>query len=285
MTQTAVASEAPARRLPILLYHSLTAQASDGYRPYAVDPASFREQMELLATSGYRTLTVRDLARIRDEPSATLPERSVLITFDDGFDDVHREALPVLAGLGLQATAFLVTGYLGGTSRWLASSGEGDRRLLSWTQVRELAGSGIEIGSHSHTHPMLDAIPATRAEEEIRRSRTILEDGLGSAVTSFAYPHGYHSAAIKAMVRGSGYTAACAVKHALSHDRDDRWALGRAVVFRDTTLPQLAAWLDGDGLPTAWTRERVQTVAWRVFRRTRARLSRSGTLPDSKATG
>lgn len=273
------------RRLPILLYHSLTTHAAAGYRPYTVDPGRFRDHMELLAGNGYTTLTVRELIAIRDDPAAVIPARSALITFDDGFDDVHREALPVLTALGLRATAFLVSGHLGGTSRWLAPEGEGDRRLLSWTQVRELAAAGIEIGSHSHTHPQLDAIPAARAEEEIRRSRAMLEDGLGAAVTSFAYPHGYHSEAIKAMVRRSGYTSACAVKHALSHDRDDRWGLGRAVVFADTTQEQLAAWLDGTGLPEAWARERPQTIAWRVYRQARARIRRAGSVPGSAAPG
>ena len=140
---------ATGRPFPILLYHSLSVEASRVYRPYAVDPGRFREQMELVAGGGYRTLTVRELVTILADPSGRLPERSVLVTFDDGFDDVHREALPVLDRLGLRATAFLVTGSVGGTSGWLAGDGEGDRRLLSWTQIRELAGAWIEIGSHS----------------------------------------------------------------------------------------------------------------------------------------
>jgi peptidoglycan/xylan/chitin deacetylase (PgdA/CDA1 family) len=260
------------RPFPILLYHSLTAEATSGYRPYAVDPARFREQMELVAAGGYRTLTIRDLVAAMDGPVGRAPARSVLITFDDGFDDVHREALPILAGLGLKATAFVVTGHLGGTSRWLAGDGEGDRRLLSWTQLRELASAGIEIGSHSHTHPQLDTISEARADEEIGRSRSLLEEGLQAAVTSFAYPHGYHTKAIMGQLRQHGYTAGCAVKNVLSHDADDRWSLGRAVVFDDTQTEALAAWLEGRGLPAAWSGERLQTTGWRLVRRATARV-------------
>jgi peptidoglycan/xylan/chitin deacetylase (PgdA/CDA1 family) len=265
---------ATGRPIPILLYHSISAEATAGYRPFAVDPGRFRAHMELVAHAGYRTLTVRELGAILADPSGRVPERTAVITFDDGFDDVHREALPVLEQLGLTATAFLVTGFLGGTSRWLAATGEGDRRLLSWTQVRELAAAGIEIGSHSHSHPELDTLPADLAGEELRRSRALLEDGLGAAVTSFAYPYGYHTSELKGLLRQNGYEAGCAVKHALSHERDDRWALGRAVVSADTSDEQLTAWLDGRGLPVAWTGERPQTIGWRAVRRARSGFAR-----------
>ncbi len=265
---------AGARPFPILLYHSISAEATPGYRPYAVDPGRFRAQMELVAQAGCRTLTVRELGAILADPSGRVPERSVLITFDDGFDDVHREALPVLDRLGLKATAFLVASQIGGTSPWLAAVGEGQRRLMSWSQVHELAGAGIEIGSHSHTHPELDTLPAHSAGSELGRSRAVLEDGLGAPVTSFAYPYGYHTSGLKTLLRQNGYEAGCAVKHALSHERDDRWALGRAVVAADTSDEQLAAWLDGRGLPLAWRGERPQTIGWRAVRRARSGFAR-----------
>jgi peptidoglycan/xylan/chitin deacetylase (PgdA/CDA1 family) len=269
------------RPFPILLYHSLTAQATQAYRPYAVDPGKFREQMEMVAASGSRTLTVRDHVAAMAEPRDGDREPRALITFDDGFDDVHREALPVLARLGLKATAFVVTSHVGGTSSWLAGQGEGDRKLLSWTQLRELAGAGIEIGSHSHTHPQLDTLPRALADDEIRRSRSILEDRLQVPVTSFAYPHGYHTARIKAQLGQHGYVAGCAVKNALSHDRDDRWALGRAVVFDDVPPEVFAAWLDGRGLPVAWSGERLQTTAWRLARGAAAKVRRRPTVPNA----
>jgi peptidoglycan/xylan/chitin deacetylase (PgdA/CDA1 family) len=275
---------ATARPFPILLYHSISLEATSGYRPYAVDPGRFRTQMELVAQAGCRTLTVRELGAILADPSGRVPERSVLITFDDGFDDVHREALPVLDRLGLKATAFLVASHIGGTSRWLAAAGEGHRRLMSWSQVHELAGAGIEIGSHSHTHPQLDTVPAHLVDRELGRSRAVLEDGLGAPVTSFAYPYGYYTMGLEAALGRHGYEAGCAVKHALSHSRDDRRALGRAVVSADTTDEQLAAWLDGRGLPLAWAGERPQTIAWRAIRRARYRFARLRQPSDTTAS-
>lgn len=262
------------RSFPILLYHSLTAAASPAYRPYAVDPTRFRAQMELVAGSGCRTMTVRDLAAILDDPAGEIPPRTALITFDDGFDEIHRVALPILAELGLRATVFVVAGAVAGTSAWLAGDGEGERRLLEWTQIRELYAAGVEIGSHGQSHRQLDILSSAEAADEVRRSRAVLEQGLGSEVASFAYPHGYHSSTVKRLVREAGYAAACGVKHALSHPSDDRWALGRAVVAADTTDEELRGWLDGDGLARSWTGERPQTVAWRIVRRARSRIAR-----------
>lgn len=258
--------------IPILLYHSITENATRRYRRYAIDPEQFRQQMQAIAAGGFRTLTVAEFVSILADPGADLPERCLLITFDDGFDDVHRVALPILAGLGLRATAFLVTEHIGGTSRWLVPDGEGGRRLMAWPQIRDLARGGFEIGSHSHSHPQLDTLTVREAEDEIRRSREVLEEGLGSRVTSFAYPHGYYSTRIRELIRANGYTAGCSVKHALSHRADDPLALGRVVVSADTAAHRFAAWIDGRELPAAWSGERSRTIAWRTVRRIRARL-------------
>lgn len=271
------------RSFPILLYHSLTVHASSAYRPYAVDPARFRAQMELLAGAGYHTLTVHELAAILADPAREVPPLTALVTFDDGFDEVHRVALPILSGLGLTATAYVVAGAVGSTSSWLAGDGEGGRRLLDWGQIRELDAAGVEIGSHGHTHRQLDVLSGPSAADEVRRSKAVLEDGLGSAVSTFAYPHGYHSSAVKALVRDAGYVAACGVKHALSHAADDRWALGRAVVSAETTDEDLRGWLDGIGLARSWTAERPQTTAWRIVRRARARIGRGASRAGSPA--
>lgn len=271
------------RSFPILLYHSLTAEARPTYRPYAVDPSRFRNQMGLLAAEGYHTLTVRELAAILVDPTREVPERTALVTFDDGFEEVHSVALPILAALGLRATVFVVSAAVGGTSSWLSGARDSERRLLDWTEIRELHAAGIEIGSHGHTHRQLDVLSPTQIEEEVRRSKEVLEEGIGSAISSFAYPHGYHSAIVKELVRQSGYRVACGVKHALSHPSDDRWALGRAVVTADTTDGELRRWLDGHGLARSWTVERPQTVAWRIVRRARSKIARGTSRAGSPA--
>lgn len=261
-------------RTPVLVYHSVTERATDRYRGFAIDPGLFREQMAAVAETGYRTRTVGDLLSDRDQSPGSAGERTVVLTFDDGFREVHGLVLPVLRDLDLRATAYLVSDHIGGTSRWLASDGEGDRPLMSWTEIRELAAEGVEIGAHGHRHLALDLLQLADASDEIVRSRQVLEDGLGRAVTSFAYPYGYHTSAIKAAVRDAGYTNACGIKQAMTHPSDDRFAFARIIVYADTSPETFRDWLAGDGLPLGWQDERLVTRVWRVVRRTRSRLDR-----------
>jgi len=269
-------------RVPVLVYHSLTADATDRYRGFAIDPGRFREQMDAIAEAGYRTSTVGELLATRDSAEPGPGGRTVVLTFDDGFREVHGVVMPILAEKRLRATAYLVSAYIGGTSRWLAADGEADRPLMSWTEVRELAAAGVEIGAHGHRHLPLDLLPFEAADDEIVRSRRVLEDGLGQAVTSFAYPYGYHTGRIKRAILAAGYTNACGVKQAMSHPADDRLALARIIVYADTDPETFRGWLDGEGLPLGWQDERLATRAWRIVRRVRGRLDR--TSPGALAT-
>ena len=268
-------------RIPVLVYHSVSEQASDRYRGFAIDPGLFREQMAVVAEAGYRTRTVADLLSDRDESHGSPGDRTVVLTFDDGFREVHGLVLPVLRELDLRATAYLVSAYIGGTSRWLASDGEADRPLMSWTEIRELAAEGVEIGAHGHRHLALDLLRLADATDEIVRSRQVLEDGLGRAVTSFAYPYGYHTSAIKRAVRDAGYTNACGIKQAMTHPADDQFAFARIIVYADTSPETFRDWLAGDGLPLGWQDERLVTRGWRAVRRVRNRLDRHSTAAAS----
>jgi peptidoglycan/xylan/chitin deacetylase (PgdA/CDA1 family) len=285
---TAVSTHAPDRggRVPILVYHSITTGATDRYRGFAIDPGLFREQMEAVVDAGLRTMTVDEMASAIADRDTAAVDRTVVLTFDDGFREVHSLVLPVLQQLDLRATAYLVSAYIGGTSRWLAADGEADRPLMSWTEIRELASAGVEIGAHGHRHVPLDLLRLSDATDEVVRSRRVLEDGLGRPVTSFAYPYGYHTGGIKAAVEKAGYTNACGVKQAISHLGDDRFGLARIIVYSDTGPEALRDWLAGDGLPLGWRNERIVTQAWRMVRRVRARLERDGpSLPSAGGVG
>ncbi|HLJ66478.1 MAG TPA: polysaccharide deacetylase family protein [Chloroflexota bacterium] len=258
--------------IPILMYHSIAAEASPIFRRWTVAPALFEQHMAWLRTAGYTPLTVTRMVRALDGAEPSLPARPVVVTFDDGFADFHAAAVPILSRYACPATLYVCTGYLDGTSRWLERAGEGNRPMLTWDQVAELPRYGVEVGAHTHTHPQLDTLPPEEAREEIVRSRQLLEDWLGVSVESFAYPHGYHSRTVREMVRQAGFSSACAVKHAMSFSGDDRFALARIIVLSDTTIESLGAMVEGRTVSRAGSWQRARSLGWRVVRRTRRRL-------------
>jgi peptidoglycan/xylan/chitin deacetylase (PgdA/CDA1 family) len=134
---------------------------------------------------------------------------------------------------------------------------------------------GVEIGGHSRTHAQLDTLPGKRLCEEVDRCKHELEDALGHSVASYAYPHGYHSAAVRRKVRQAGWDSACAAADAFSSTSDDTLRIARLTVRADTPSAVLQSWLEGRGAPTAPLRESLATRGWRGYRRVRARLGLS----------
>lgn len=252
--------------LPILMYHSISAKAAPGFARFAMSPANFASQMAFLSGEGYHSFTISEAmaARDRREP---LPERSVVLTFDDGFSDFHSTALPILRQYRLRATLYVTTCYVGGTGRWLADCAEQDRQMISWSQLSEAAGEGVEIGAHSHTHPQLDRLRATRLTNEIRRPKALLEDRLGLAVTSFAYPYGYRDRAAARAVAEAGYDNACGVDDLPARLGGNRLALPRLTVDADTSVEQLGQMLLAGPARSAKAALPVKRLIWRAARR------------------
>ena len=261
------------RRIPILLYHSISAESSPRFRPWTVHPRRFREHIEHLSRSGYDSLTIEQVQEGLRPGGPPLPPRPVAITFDDGFADFHSTALPVLEAHRLASTLYVPTRYLGGTAGWLARESEEDRPLLSPAQLHDVVRRGVQVGAHSHTHPRLDEVSTARSREEIVRSKEILETELQRPVTTFAYPHGCYSRRVREQVIEAGYTSSTAVRHAMSSTQDDAFALARIMVLADTTTEALDRLLAGVGLPQAPCRPRIRTTVWRAARRTRRVLA------------
>lgn len=266
----------PARtpRVPILMYHSISYCENPSFRRFTVTPERFEEQLDYLSTHGYTPLTVSDyIQRLAGEDEnkgesqgqgqrqcegqTQLPPHPVVLTFDDGYADFYTAALPLLRQYQTTATLYIVTGYVGGTSGWMQREGEADRKLLTWGQIREIAASGVECGAHTQTHRPLDALSTAECRQEIEESYRLVAEQV-AAPRSFAYPFGYYSRAVHALVRKVGFTSACAVRYAQSSRHDDRFALSRLIVSADTDLPSFEKLLlsGGLGLEAAYLRLR-----------------------------
>ena len=253
--------------VPILLYHSMADDVAPKFRPWAISPKQFATHMAYLHDRNYTPLTVGQFVQIVSGNAGALPERPVVITFDDGLADFYTGAYPLLRAYGFPATLYIVSGFVGGESRWLAPDGEGNRPMMTWNQVAEICTSGIECGAHSVNHPQLDIISTNKARDEIFRSKDILEQHLGRAVSTFAYPHGHHSPKVRQLVIDAGYASACAVKNAMSTTTDDIFALSRIVVYPEIGVDHLGKLLKGEGLRVTPPSEWVPTKILRLYRR------------------
>ena len=191
--------------IPILMYHSISQHASRKFKPFAVSPEQFAEHMAYLHRQEYTPITVTQLAQTFSSGQTSLPERPVVLTFDDGFADFFTDALPVLKRFHFTATLYVTTGFINGTSRWLQHEGEASRPMLTWQQLAEISRQGIECGAHSHSHPQLDTLPIAEATREIVQSKQLLEEHLGLDVTSFAYPFGYYTHDVQKQVQIAGF--------------------------------------------------------------------------------
>lgn len=256
-----------AQKVPILMYHSISRQASPQFRPFIVTPPLFEEHLSYLKQEGYTPLTVSEFLVLRNAADASLPERPIVLTFDDGFADFYTDALPLLQKYGFPATLYVTTGYVNETSRWLQRRGEGERPMLSWTQLAELHEHGIELGAHTHTHPQLDLLSHAEAWSEITQSKTLLEGHLAIEVASFAYPFGYHTSAVRRQVIQAGFSSACAVKYAMSSTESDIFALARLFVSIETDTRALAHLLSTHALSSLNDMYiRARAPIWRLAR-------------------
>jgi peptidoglycan/xylan/chitin deacetylase (PgdA/CDA1 family) len=208
------------RALPILTFHSV----DDKRDVLSFPPRLFEWGLARLHEAGYRTVPLT-LAVDRLCTGAALPERSVVITFDDGYRSVHEHALPALRRFGMCATLFLIAGSHEG--RPAARLG---RTMLSWSEVRELRDAGVTIGAHTVTHPDLRRLPLAQAAAEMRDSKARIEQALGTAVTSFAYPNGYYDARVQRLARDY-FSCACSDRLGLATAASDLYALERVDAY------------------------------------------------------
>jgi peptidoglycan/xylan/chitin deacetylase (PgdA/CDA1 family) len=216
--------------LRILFYH----RVSDDRDELAVPPRHFREQMDFLASEGYRVVDVVQAADLLT--AGELQTRTLGLSFDDGYLDVAKLALPILAERGFRATVFVSTGVIDRTAAvtWYRHP----PALLSWDQIVQLDREGIlTFEAHSVTHPNLLRLDAEKARAEIAGSKVALEARLGRPVAAFSYPAGLFEQRERELVREAGYTVAVSCEPGVNLPGTDRFALCRRQIdARDRLL-------------------------------------------------
>ncbi|MBD3426460.1 MAG: polysaccharide deacetylase family protein [Candidatus Omnitrophica bacterium] len=214
----------PRKVIPILMYHSIS---DDRGSSLNVTAENFDRQMRFLVMGEYSVISLDDLVRgIRQERK--FHPKTVVITFDDGFEDNYLKAFPVLAKYKLPATIFLVAGYI--------SEREG---YLDWDQVKLMMDNGIDFGAHTVNNVYLPSVEDTRTLWwEVHGPRNIIENNTGKAPGYFCYPTGGFNTKVKNAVKRAGYEGACTTNRGFDRLNRDVYELNRIKVTNsDMTKP------------------------------------------------
>ena len=229
-----------AQTVTILCYH----RVGPGNSKMVVSPAKFEAQLEWLAANDYRVVRLADVRNFLAGTQA-LPQKSVAITFDDGYESVYRYAYPVLKRLGFAATMFVYTDFIG------------SRDALTWPQMDEMWRAGaMDIQAHSKSHRNLserhadegDALYRQHLDLELKQPRTVVEKNLGAAgvkVQHFAYPYGDANEAVLDAMQRNGYELGVTVNPGANAFYASPFLLKRVMIFGDHELDDFKARLQG----------------------------------------
>jgi len=229
-----------------LMYHGIRSCVGTNH-PYFetnTSPETFTNHIRFLHQAGYVTVSLGDAVQgIRTGRNL---QHSVVITFDDGYRDFYTHAFPVLVEYGFKATMFVVS-----TLIQEHRCSRDDREFLNWGEVREIHAAGMGIGSHTLTHPELHSIRPTQIEHEIRQSKQVIEDKLGAAVQSFAYPFAFPEQdkrfvrALRDLLEKNNYTNGVSTIIGTAHSSHDVFFLPRLPINSHDDLRFLKAKLNG----------------------------------------
>ncbi|MDA9981324.1 polysaccharide deacetylase family protein [Gammaproteobacteria bacterium] len=221
-------------RAVMLMYHGISPAGAQPLSPYSTTASRFREHLELLKRYEWHTACVRDLTS-----PEILPDRTVLISFDDGYADNFEHGFQPLITNGMKATWFVVTDAIGKHAEWV----DGDRaqtKMLNIDQLGEMARAGMEIGAHTCTHPNLTTIDDVAVNAEMAGSRAKLEDLLSAHIGSFAYPYGFCNQHTVESAAAAGFDFACSARPGWINPQTEPLLLRRVTVFASDTANTLA---------------------------------------------
>lgn len=232
----------PRRYLPVLMYHRI-GESQDGDPNLWISPDTFRLQLDLLRREGFTTLSLGQAFECL--ASRRFAAKTVLLTFDDAFEETLVVAAPMLAEIGMQATTFAPAGLLGQTVELqhpdgrVTASAKG--RIADAPHLREWLASGQGIGSHSLSHKRLPDLDAVTIRQEAQESKRCLEDAIGRAVEDFCYPFAHHDASVRREIEAAGYRCA----YAGEPPRDDLFAVPRMMVYPHDDLQRFRRKISG----------------------------------------
>lgn len=228
-------ADGPSVHVPILMYHYVADEPPMEMGPYAesltVATSEFERQAAHLAENGVETIDFTELYRAMAGVS-TLDAPHVLLTFDDGGEDLYTYAFPILKRYGLTATFFIITSEIGKPG------------YLTWEQLAEMREAGMSVQSHSATHPDLPSCSDERLQTELRESKRAIEQSLGEKTFVLCYPAGSYDQRVQEAAREAGYLLAVTTEPGREASPAAPMALPRVRVQPGLSVSQFAGLIE-----------------------------------------
>jgi peptidoglycan/xylan/chitin deacetylase (PgdA/CDA1 family) len=232
---------------PILMYHYISAapSANDRIRyGLSVSPEMFEAQLQLLRDNGFSTITLRDLYNYL-AVGTPLPDKPIILTFDDGYLDHYTNAFPILQKYGMIGTFFVLTG----------PADEGNPAYLSWDMIQAMSNAGMDIQLHSRAHLDMRNRPYEWLVFQIIGGRQSIEGHTGKPVNFIAYPSGKYDLNLQHFLRDTNFWAAVTTANGRRHVLSEALAWDRLRISGQLRLADFARLLDSRTSPRPVTPE------------------------------
>lgn len=194
-----IRADGPSYKVPVLMYHYVENVKDKGDKirmSLNIPPSVFEQQLKTLIDAGYTFLTPSDIADVLDGIK-NLPDKPVVLTFDDGYKDFYTDAFPILRKYNVKSSEYIVSGFLGRPN------------YMTETELKEISKSRlVEIGAHTVHHLALTGLPENAVKNEIEQSKIQIESIIGESVTTFAYPYGFFDINTVQIAKKEGFRTA-----------------------------------------------------------------------------
>ena len=200
------------RPLAILGFHKIGPPSAGGWETwYYISEDTFLGYLRFLQQNDWHVINIKAMLKGLEDPGG-LPERTAMLSFDDGYRTLVDYALPCLRQFNYPGVVFVPTDFIGKHNEFDANTSEPQEPICGWDELRELERHGVSVQSHGASHRSFGELGPADLEEELRRSKEVLESGLGKSVEMLAYPYGDGGARpeeVGAALARCGYRAAC----------------------------------------------------------------------------
>jgi peptidoglycan/xylan/chitin deacetylase (PgdA/CDA1 family) len=223
-------------KVPILMYHYISAPPVDANairRDLSVSPELFAQHLDYMREAGYTTISMDELV-LALTVGTPLPERPIVLTFDDGYRDAYEHAYPLLQERGYTGTVFLVTSFID----------QQNPNYVTWEQVAEMSAGGMSMESHGYTHDEMEGRDREYLIWQMLGSKEAIEARTGETVRFFCYPSGYYDEHAMQVLQELGYWAATTIVFGQEHTSDSLFDLHRVRIHGDYSVERVAALLE-----------------------------------------